>query len=142
MKHGSEQNLGYLLTQASNIWNRRLMEIFRAKGYDDLKPSFGAVFIPLFDKDKQSITDIMNFSKLTKQTMSIYVGELGKKGYINTNQDNIDKRRIIVSLTTKGKKLKSVANRAVKQVNDEFRKQLNTLEFKHFLRALEKIIST
>lgn len=140
MKHGSAQNLGYLLIQASNIWNRRLMEIFRAKGYADLKPSFGAVFIPLFDKDKQSITDIMDFSKLTKQTVSIYVGELRKKRYISTRQDHIDKRRVLVSLTTKGKKLKSVANSAVKQVNDEFRKHLNILEFKHFLQALEKII--
>jgi DNA-binding MarR family transcriptional regulator len=138
MKYASSQNLGYLLIKTSRAWNQRLMEIFKSKGYDDLKPSFGAVFIPLFDKDNQNIADIMNFSNLSKQSMTVYINELKGRGYIETQHNPDDRRFVRVLLTPKGKVLKTVADGVVKQVNYEFSQQLCASQFKELLQILNK----
>ena len=138
MKHGSQENLGFLLTRVSSAWNQRLMELFRSHGFHDQKPSFGAIFIPLFDNDRLSVTEIAKFSKLTKQTTSIYIRELESLGYIKKKQDVIDKRSLKISLTPKGKKLRLIADKCVSQVNTEFRERLNVTELKHLLDILRK----
>lgn len=140
MKHGSHENLGYLLTRASFVWNQHLMKLLRAKGFLDQKPSFGAVFIPIFDKDGLSVTEIAKLSKITKQTTSIYIRELEGLGYIRKEQDKKDTRSLKVYLTTKGKKLKLAAHASVKQANDEFRKHLDATEFKQLHSYLRKCI--
>lgn len=140
MKHGSRENLGYLLTRASSMWNQRLMELFRSEGFHDQKPSLGAIFIPLFDKDGLTITEIARFSKLTKQTTSIYVHELEKLGYIKKKQDLADKRKAKIFLTSHGRKLKAIADTLVIQVNSEFRKRLSALEFEQLLKILRKYV--
>ena len=139
MKYASSQNLGYLLIKTSRAWNQRLMEIFKSKGYVDLKPSFGAVFIPLFDKDNQNVADIMNFSNLSKQSMTVYINELKGRGYIETRLNPDDRRFVRVLLTPKRKVLKAVADGVVKQVNSEFSQQLRASEFKELLQILNKI---
>lgn len=140
MKHGSHENLGYLLTRASSAWNQRLMELFRSKGFHDQKPSFGGIFVPLFDNDGLSVKEIAKLSKLTKQTTSIYVRELESLGYIKKKQNRTDKRSVKIFLTPKGKELKSIADICVRQVNTEFRKLLDAAEFRQLLVFLFKII--
>lgn len=116
------------------------MELFRSKGYYDQKPSLGAVFIPLFDKDGLAITEIARLSKLTKQTASIYVHELETLRYIKRKRDLTDKRKTRIFLTSRGRKLKTVADTLVIQVNSEFRKRLSTLEFDQLLKILRKYV--
>lgn len=140
MKHGSHENLGYLLTRASSAWNQRLMELLRSKGFHDQKPSFGAVFIPLFDNDGVNVNKIAKLSKLTKQTTSSYVQELESLGYIKKKRDKTDKRSVLIFLTPRGKKLRLIANICVAQVNAEFRKKLDSVEFLQLLVFLKKCI--
>ena len=116
------------------------MEMFRSKGFPDQKPSFGAVFIPLFDNDGLSVKEIAKLSKLTKQTASIYIRELEGLGYVKKKQDKADKRSVLVFLTPMGKKLKLIANICVNQVNAEFRKNLDPTEFRQLLVFLRKCI--
>ena len=140
MKHSSHENLGYLLTRASWTWNQRLIELFRSKGFHDQKPSFGAIFIPLFDNDGLSVKEIAKLSKFTKQTASIYIRELEGLGYVKKKQDKVDKRSVLIFLTPKGKKLRLIANTCVAQVNAEFRKNLDPTEFRQLLVFLRKCI--
>lgn len=116
------------------------MELFRSRGFRDQKPSFGVIFIPLFDTDGLSITEMLQSSKITKQTASIYVRELEKLGYIKKKRNAADKRTINIFLTPKGKKLKSVADVSVAEVNDEFQNRLGTTEFKRLLKILRKYV--
>lgn len=114
------------------------MELFRFGGFRDQKPSFGAVFIPLFDTDGLSITEMIRSSKITKQTASIYVRELEKLGYIKKKQNAADKRTVNIFLTPKGKKLKSAADTFVAQVNAECKIRLGAADFKRLLHILKK----
>jgi len=116
------------------------MELFRSKGFHDQKPSFGAIFIPLFDNDGLSVKEIAKLSKFTKQTASIYIRELEGLGYVKKKQDKVDKRSVLIFLTPKGKKLRLIANTCVAQVNAEFRKNLDPTEFRQLLVFLRKCI--
>lgn len=81
---------------------------------------------------------MLQSSKITKQTASIYVRELEKLGYIKKKQNATDKRTVNIFLTPKGKELKSVADVSVAKVNDEFRNRLGDAEFKRLLHILKK----
>lgn len=141
MKHASAKNIGYLITKCSHVWNQELMQGLRQEGFLDQKPSFGAVFIPLFDNSNQSTADIIRFSGLTKQTISIYLKELEKLGYISRKKDESDKRRIIVILTNKGKKLKKAAKKSVLSANNTFLERLGKKDFRHLTDLLLKCLN-
>lgn len=138
--HGSYSNLGYLLIMAARVWNKRLMNKFEEGGYDDLKPSYGAVFIPLFDKDNRTISEIIEFSQVSKQTMTVYIKELKKKRYIETKPDPEDPRFTRVFLSARGKVLKKVADRVVSEVNKDFLKDLGPNEIKMLMATLTRWI--
>jgi DNA-binding MarR family transcriptional regulator len=139
MKHGSRLNLGFLLNRAAALWDRRLMEQFKEKGVLDMKPSFGSVFIPLFDKDGISAKEMAEFSKLTKQTLSTYIKELEARKYISRRKDKNDGRFEKIFLTKKGKKLQRAANEAVKKVNLHFQSKISKKKTDELLKILESI---
>ncbi len=139
-EHRSTSNLGYLLTMVSRAWNRRLMKAFEEEGYDDQKPSYGAIFIPLFHKDGLAITEIIELSQISKQTASTYIKELSEKGYIEIRDHPEDRRFSLVYLTPKGKLLRKTADRVVSRVNREFLQTLRRDEGELLLSVLRRWI--
>lgn len=121
MLHASRENLGYLLTAAARLWSRRLEEAFRDHGYPHVEAAHGAVLVPLFDGERRSISDIMAFSGLSKQTMTSHVAALREQGLIATSPDALDRRRTLLALTPKGRRMKRVADKVVAEVNRDFK---------------------
>ena len=138
MKQTPQKSLGYALSQITRIWNQRFIEILRAEGYYNLKPSFCAVFFPLFDNDGQSAAELARNTKMTKQTMSIYVRELRQRGYIKVLRDDQDKRVQRVILTAKGAMLQKVFASAGTAISKEVCRHLNTAESSQLSVILEK----
>src|SRR2546428_1467905 len=66
-------NLGYLLAKASQRWNELLYDRFRARGWADVRPSFGSVLLPLFEEDGLRMGELARRSRLSKQTMTTLV---------------------------------------------------------------------
>lgn len=141
MKHGNKTNLGFLLNKSASLWDAELMRQFRKFGISDMKPSFGAVFIPLFDADGISAKDISVFSRLTKQTLSTYINQLEKLGYICRENNESDARFENIFLTAKGRKLQVIANKVVKNVNALFRSKISKSETESLTQILLKLIS-
>jgi DNA-binding MarR family transcriptional regulator len=133
-------NTGSLLAKASRLWNQHLTEALRAKGYYNLKPSLFAVLIPLFEEDGQKITDLMAFSGLTKQTMSIYVEELKQRGYVSAKRNPEDKRCLCLTLTVKGKALKPIFEEAERRADQKFRTRLGRVGFPQLLGMLKRCV--
>jgi DNA-binding MarR family transcriptional regulator len=140
MKHGNKDNLGFLLTRAASLWDSLLMQQFKSNGILDMKPSFGSVFIPLFDQDGISAKEISLFSKLTKQTLSAYINNLEKLGYIQRRTNKLDKRSENIYLTVKGKKLQKIANEAVINVNTIFSSKISRAEMNNLRIILDKLL--
>lgn len=138
--HSSTTNLGFLLTRTATLWNERLMVELANLGFEKMKPSHGSVLIPLFDFGEQTITSIMKFSKLKKQTMTTYIRELKELGMIEEKKNVYDKRSKLISLTQLGQELKVGSNQAVNMVNDYFDDQLNEQEFEILHSILAKLL--
>ena len=43
-------DLGFLLAKATQRWNEHLRERFRAAGWDEVRPSYGSILVPLFEE--------------------------------------------------------------------------------------------
>ena len=138
MKQNTKKSLGYALSQITRIWNQRFMEILRSKGYYNLKPSFCAVFFPLFENDGQSAAELARATKMTKQTMSIYVKELRQRGYIKLVTNEHDKRSYCIFLTAKGSMLRTVFETTNATLSKEVCKQLSGKESLQLSDLLEK----
>ena len=138
MKQNPQKSLGYALAQITRIWNQRFVEILRSKGYYNLKPSFCAVFFPLFENDGQSAADLARTTKITKQTMSIYVKELRQRGYIKIIIDTHDKRTHLIFLTAKGSLLRKTFETTNATLSKEICKQLSIKESVQLSDLLEK----
>lgn len=138
MKQIPKKSLGYALSQITRIWNQRFMDILRSKGYYNLKPSFCAVFFPLFENDGQSAAELARTTKMTKQTMSIYVKELRQRGYIKLTPNDQDKRTHRIFLTAKGSMLRKIFESTNATLSREVCKQLSEKESTQLSNLLEK----
>ena len=66
-------NLGFLLAKASQRWNELLADRFTASGFEEVRPSYGSVLLPLFEQDGLRMSEIAARSRLSKQTMTTLV---------------------------------------------------------------------
>ena len=64
------EDIGFLLAKASQRFNRLLMERFATHGFDDVRPSFGSILVPLFDEDGLRLGELAERARLSKQSMT------------------------------------------------------------------------
>ncbi|MDD5083886.1 MAG: helix-turn-helix domain-containing protein [Candidatus Moranbacteria bacterium] len=142
MKQKYQKSLGYALSQVTRVWNQRFMDILRSKGYYNLKPSFCAVFFPLFENDGQSASELARATKMTKQTIGIYVRELHQRGYIKLVNDARDKRVRRIFLTAKGSMLQKIFESTNLTLSKEICGHLHTNESLQLSMLLEKCLAS
>src|SRR5882724_7440273 len=97
-------NIGNLLARALQKCNKKLIDAFESAGFFDIKPSYGAIFILLFEKDRLAVSEIIKRTNLSKQAISGYIKELRSKDYIQLSKTKNDQRAVTVFLSLKGKK--------------------------------------
>ena len=141
MYSNTKTTLGYSLAQITRIWNQRFIEKLRVQGYYNLKPSFCSVFVPLFENDGQSAAELARATRITKQTIGIYVGELQQRGYIKFVPDDKDKRIRRIFLTAKGSMLRNVFESANTAIGKEICSHLQGAESAQLSLLLGKCLS-
>jgi MarR family transcriptional regulator, organic hydroperoxide resistance regulator len=114
--HATRENLGYLLAKASQRWNELLAERFSARGFPEVRPSFGSVLVPLFEEDGLRMTELARRSRLAKQTMTTMVELVERAGFVRRRADPDDGRAKRVYLTAKGKRLHPIAVETVAEI--------------------------
>lgn len=108
--------IGYLLNRAARRWNALFMERLRAHGVDDVRPSFGAVMVPLFEQDGLRLGQLARRAGLSKQTVTNIVGRIEAIGYLARRPDPEDGRAIRVYLTAKGRALERAVGIALTEM--------------------------
>src|SRR2546427_7136586 len=106
-------NLGYLLAKASQRWNELLYDRFGARGWADVRPSFGSVLLPLFEEDGLRMGELARRSRLSKQTMTTLVRLVERSGLVRRERDPEDGRAFRISLTERGRRFQPVAAEVV-----------------------------
>jgi DNA-binding MarR family transcriptional regulator len=118
----TRNNTGFLLAKAMQNWNEQLYEGFCEHGYRQVRPSYGSILIPLFEKDGLRIGELAKRSKLSKQTMTTMVRLVERDGLVRRRPDVGDGRAIRVFLTRTAQLFRPIADMVLAEVEAKAQK--------------------
>jgi DNA-binding MarR family transcriptional regulator len=113
------EDLGFLLAKASQRFNERLVERFADEGFAEMRGSWGSVLMPLFEQDGLRVGQIGARARLSKQSMTRLVAQCEAAGLVRRRRDADDGRAFRVELTGRGRRLRSVAERVLPELENE-----------------------
>jgi DNA-binding MarR family transcriptional regulator len=132
---GSE-NVGFLLAKASQRFNELLVERFAARGYGEVRASYGSVLVPLFERDGLRLGELAAAARLAKQAMTGLVKRCEADGLVERERDPVDGRAFNVRLTDKGRAFRAVAEEVLGELDAE----LGMRRRDALIRALKGVI--
>src|SRR5438552_6256903 len=112
-------NTGFLLAKATQRFNELLMERFTARGFAEVRPSFGSVLVPLFEQDGLRLGDIAEAGRLSKQAVTGLVQQCEQTGLVARERDPDDGRAFRISLTRRGRRLREVAHQELAALDEQ-----------------------
>ena len=110
------RDVGYLLNKAARRWNTLFVDALKDRGVTDVRPSFGAVLVPLFREDGLRLGELAGRGGLSKQTVTSLVKRLENLGYVERRADPDDGRAVRISLTDRGHRMKQAVRECVEEV--------------------------
>jgi DNA-binding MarR family transcriptional regulator len=135
-------DLGFLLAKATQRWNELLHERFRATGWDEVRPSYGSILVPLFEEDGLRMGELARRARLSKQTMTTMVRLLERDGLVRRERDPDDGRAFRVVLTAKARRFEPVAERTLAELAVLAQQRLGERRLASVKRALKEWIET
>jgi DNA-binding MarR family transcriptional regulator len=99
------QSLGFLLAKASQRFNELLAEGLAARGFAEVRPAYGSVLLPLFERDGLRMGELARASRLSKQSITKLVGLCERDGLVRRERDPDDGRASRVLLTARANAL-------------------------------------
>ena len=133
------RDLGYLLNKAARRWNALFVEALERRGVTDIRPSFGAVLVPLFRGGDLRLGEIAERGGLSKQTVTSLIQRLEALGYVERRPDPEDGRAIRVSLTESGVRMKEAVRASVEEVEKEVSRLASGDTFRNTIGWLETL---
>jgi DNA-binding MarR family transcriptional regulator len=133
-------DLGFLLAKASQRWNELLAEEFQARGYPEVRPSYGSVLVPLFEENGLRMGQLAARARLAKQTMTTMVRLVERAGLVKRRTDASDARATRVYLTERGRRLKPVVATVVTKLERRTQRQLGSHRAQILRSALEQVV--
>ena len=94
------------------------------RGYDDVRPGHGALFLHIDRRAGTRLGELANRAGVTKQSMMQVVDDLEECGYVRRVADPIDGRAKLVRLTAEGRRCATEFRRAVQVTETRIRRRL------------------
>src|SRR5215813_7110931 len=110
-------DVGYLLALASRRWNEILERRFSEAGFPEIRASYGALLVPLFEEDGLRMTELARRARLSKQTLTTMARLLERDGLINREADVNDARATRIFLTKRAKRFQPVAEAMLRDLD-------------------------
>jgi DNA-binding MarR family transcriptional regulator len=133
-------DLGFLLAVASRRWNEALEERFADAGFGEVRASYGAVLVPLFEEDGLRLGELARRAHLSKQTMTTLARLLERDGLVTRLPDETDARATRVFLTDRATAFAPVAESILESLAGELEAVLGTTRFRQLRRALATVV--
>ena len=133
-------NLGFLLAKASQRWNELLADRFTTSGFEEVRPSYGSVLLPLFEQDGLRMNEIAARSRLSKQTMTTLVRLCERSGLVSRTSDPGDGRAFRIHLTERARSFKPVADEILRELDVKVVAALGQKRQQTLTRALKGVI--
>ena len=97
------------------------------------------VMMVMWERERVHEKDLVDALFLKSNTLAPLIKKLESKGFIEVKKDNEDKRNIIISITSKGRKLKEKAVKVPIKYSENF--PLSVSEAQTLKKSLLKIIN-
>jgi DNA-binding MarR family transcriptional regulator len=118
------RDIGYLLAVASRRWNEILERRFAEAGYAEVRASYGALLIPLFEEDGLRMGVLARRARLSKQTVTTMARLLERDGLLSRRPDPDDARASRLFLTARAKSFEPVAESVLGELDRRVAKTL------------------
>jgi DNA-binding MarR family transcriptional regulator len=133
-------DVGFLLAKASQRFNELLMERFAARGYGDVRPSFGSILVPLFDQDDLRLGELAARARLSKQAVTGLVKLCEDADLVVRERDPDDGRAFRIRLSARGGELRAVAEQERQRLDAELVASLGKTNHAALRRALKGVM--
>lgn len=114
---------GLLMFIGARYVEQRVADAVLAAGYDDLTPAMGRAAARLSD-DGMRVTDLAEQARITKQSASVLIDQLERRGYVERVPDPSDARARLVVLAPRGRAVQQVARREERAIEREWARHL------------------
>ena len=131
-----EDQAGHLLRRA----HQRHTAIFQASiGDDQLTPLQFAALMKLADVGETSQNLLGRLTAMDAATMQGVIKRLTARGLIERRPDDIDRRRLMLTLSKKGRKLVDEVSTRGREITDRTLEPLSPAEREMFLKLLKRL---
>jgi len=135
----SQRAGGFLITQIHHLGRRVFTELLKQNEID-IGPGQGRILFALWQKDGVPINDLVERTLLRKSTLSELLDNLEKAGYIQREQSDEDRRKILIKLTERTQKLQKVYINLSVEMTKLFYKGFTEDEINDFETMLRRIL--
>lgn len=104
-------SLTYHITKTGNVLRQLAAKRLKSSGLD-ITPEESVLLNQLWDKDIQSISELGKWTVKGPSTLTRQLDGLVKKGYVERNPSEKDRRMVFVKLTKRGKELRKAFDAA------------------------------
>jgi DNA-binding MarR family transcriptional regulator len=115
---------GYLLALASRRWNEILEHRFEDAGFAEVRASYGALLLPLFEEDGLRLGELARRARLSKQTVTTMSRLLERDGLVTRQPDAADGRATRLFLTAQARRFEPVANAVLAELEQQVAEML------------------
>jgi DNA-binding MarR family transcriptional regulator len=115
-KYGPEVVLPVLLRPGRGVYGMFIRDALTEAGFTDM-PANGGYVLGLIESGVSSLSDVIADLGVSKQTTSQLVDTLVIRGYLERSVDPDDRRRMLVTLTERGKAASDAVFATVKKVD-------------------------
>jgi DNA-binding MarR family transcriptional regulator len=133
-------DVGFLLALASRRWNERLEERFAEAGFEEVRASYGAVLVPLFEEDGLRLGELARRAHLSKQTMTTLARLLERDGLVTRRPDDTDGRATRVFLTKRANAFAPAAERILENLAGDLEIVLGKTRLRQLRATLAKVV--
>lgn len=132
---------GFYITQIKQLQDRIFERLLSENGIE-ISGGQGRILFILWKTDHLTVSEISEKTSLAKNTVSVVVNGMVKKGIVERNINPENRRQTIVSLTEYAKSLQAKYEEVSQQMNRLFYQGFSEKEQEQFEQYLARILET
>jgi DNA-binding MarR family transcriptional regulator len=121
-------------------WNELLYERFVSAGYEDVRPSYGSVLLPLYEQDGMRIGELARDARPNKQTLTDLIRRLERDNLVERRTDPSDGRAALIFLTARSRRFRPIAAATLTELDRLVHKRLSPGRVRQLKNALTELM--
>jgi len=132
---------GFLISKIHQIKGRIISKKLKEYNVEEINPAQGRILFFLWQNDGISIQELSNRTALEKSTLTCMLDRLENAGYIRRVPCKVDRRKVLIHVTDKDEKMRSVYEQVIRETNEILYQGFTENEIKDFENYLKRVFN-